>query len=1341
MEHRYIQRTLWYEELRDGQSQKIAVNETALHTQTRSLVVLGEAGMGKTQLLLQLGLQPGHRYCTAKQLIARSRPQQLLADGAHTLVIDALDEAPAHQQHDAITEVLRKLDELDYPRFILSCRVAEWHSAIATSTIQEGDYTNPPLQLHLNPFTAAETLAFLSEKLGSERAAQVLEHFENLGLADWLGNPQTLDLISAIGVKKDLPQTRSQLFSKAVQELAVEHNPLKAAQQLPPITLINAAGAACSALIICAQTHIVRKPSADLIDGEILLQTVQQLPGGTHIEQALNTRLFVAHGTDQFGYMHRRIGEYLAAQWLAQQATTERKRHRLLTSFQYHGLVPASLRGVYAWLAHTPQLAAPVIAFDPMAVIEYGETSDLPARQARLLLQALARLTEANPYQWQLRSFKVRCFTHTELQADVAYWITLQNPTMAWLRVLVIESLESTAMANVLRQQLKLIVVKADDVYIVRSAAFHSISNLLNLEESRSLLEELAALKDEDSLRLSLEIARAQGFGKFHPRVLAEICIAYAMTNNRMSGSFFHLEKDLPESHLLDFLDVFTDGIARLKEHQDYELLYEIHNLAYTLIAKSVDAHLPDAGQILRWLSTLDNYHSGVSERQQLNISILNAPLLRQSIHKTLLIEQSTKETLRSNWARLSHHTPALELSEADLIALLDALPADDERWKEFVLLARHDTANGAAIRQAAQRFVAGNASEQEWIKNLTTPYPKHQWEIKEEERALKHREKRSAEKAKNISWHENHVADLISGNWEACWWAAAVYLGHHAEARQDVPPEHRIQRVLTHAIADAAHRGFEAHLHQSTISPSLDEISQGHAKNTRYRASYIVIAGLLERLRNSRGVEDLSDERILSSFLFLQSAHFHKHSGVDTDALHASINQELIERRLQEKALRLFYEPQLKANVEHISGLHQLLLNAAFSEISNVLVQEWLQLFPYLGSAIEIQLMDHLVSARALDALKRLAQERANPHPVAAQHLAWEAIRLLTDFEPSSKRLESQAINADLLWQLQERSQLHRYNKHERALVWSSSQCAWVFKNFRTLWPATGRQNGVSVGSHNPWNATEFLHSIAQQLANTITPEAISALHALCNAPSDGYSEFLQSLCAQQQRKQCEQAYVPQSLDSLLSIANDAAPQSTQDLQAWVLEELRTVQAKIRANDVDSWRGFYADDHTPYGEERCRDHLLELLRQGSKEVVYTPETHVAADKEVDITCSVGALRMPIEIKGQWHKEVWTAADTQLDRLYTTDWQASDHGIYLVLWFGDQQRGKALKTLGKGRSTPRTADEMQEALTERSLAAQSGRVAIVVIDLTQSSATQPSKKAATQPKHKSATQL
>lgn len=1319
VEHSYIPRTLWHEKTEDGQTKKVELSEADLLAQTRPLIVLGEAGMGKTLLLKKMSLQPGYAYCTAQQLIARHRPERCFPSDAHTLVIDALDESPAHQQHDAVTQVLSKLDALNYPRFVLSCRAAEWHSATAIHTIQSGDYTDAPLQLHLAPFSAAETQAFLGKKLGSARAAEVLEHFENLGLTDWLGNPQTLVLISALGQDPLLPQTRAQLFQEATNKLAVEHNSAKSAQQHSPKTLINAAGAACAALIVCAQTSIVRKPSAHLEAGEILLQTLQMLPDGALIEPALNTRLFSAHSAEKFGYMHRHIGEYLAAQWLAQQANTPRKRRRLLAMFQHHGLVPASLRGLYAWLALDPKLTEEIIAFDPLAVLEYGDTAKFSAAQTRLLFQALTQLTENNPRQWQLRSIKARCFAQTDLRADVTQWIANQKPSAAWLRVLVIESLEATAIASELRQELQQIITNADDIYIARSAAFLSITKLLSVEESNALLATLAALKDEDSLRLALDVAHTQGFENFQAAVLANICLGYAMTNSRMAGKFFYLQKYLPNSHLLHFLDVFTAGLAQhAQAHKDFDALYDTHELAFSLMARAVEAQLPDAKQMLQWLSVLDDYHTGSTEKNQLNIAVANAPQLRQAIQHTLLITQSTKETLRENCITLSYYLPTLQLTEPDLIGLLDALPAYDERWQELVLLTHHDEEHGAAIRHKAQKFIANSPTLQSWLEQLARPRIKHEWEIKDEENRTKRQAKKSAQKEQNIAWHTKHIDALKAGDWEACWWAASIYMrGNNDEVTKKAPPEQRLQHVLTEALAHAAHSGFEAHLLQPVSNPTLDEIAQSYAKSTEYRVSCIVLAGMLERLRKGGDLASLSNERILSGFLFLQSGLFHAHSGANTDALNTCVLKELIRREVLEKAVRLFYEPQLQANVQHVSSLHQLLHDEAFSPLSVALAQEWLQHFPDLHSDTENHLIDCLIRHQTTDVLRALAQQRPNPHPVAEQHLTWEAVRLLTDFESQAQRLENQAIDKNLLWELQTRSQRTRYVSHGTPLVWSSAQCTWVFANFRTLWPATGHPLGVSGGSHNPWDATEFLHAIAQQLANDTTPEAVTALHALRNAPTDGYTEFLQSLCAQQQRKRCEQAYVPASLDAFASIAIDEPPQSIQDLQAWVLQELHIVQAKIRSNDVNSGRGFYADDNTPYDEERCRDHLLELLRQGSDEVNYTPETHVADDKEVDITCAVGALRLPIEIKGQWHKNVWTAADAQLDRLYTPDWQAEGHGIYLVLWFGKQKTSKALKTLGKGHPTPTTAEEMQQMLTAQSNAAQSGRVAVVVLDV------------------------
>lgn len=126
---------------------------------------------------------------------------------------------------------------------------------------------------------------------------------------------------------------------------------------------------------------------------------------------------------------------------------------------------------------------------------------------------------------------------------------------------------------------------------------------------------------------------------------------------------------------------------------------------------------------------------------------------------------------------------------------------------------------------------------------------------------------------------------------------------------------------------------------------------------------------------------------------------------------------------------------------------------------------------------------------------------------------------------------------------------------------------------------------------------------------------------------------------------------------------------------------------------------------------------MLGLLRQGSNKIVYEVEVHEADDKEADIGCTVWQLRLPIEVKGQWHPELWTGADNQLNKLYTQDWRAEGRGIYLVLWFGLRTDNKKLKSRGRGQINPTSADQLKEMLIESSQAAKSGQIEIIVIDI------------------------
>jgi hypothetical protein len=269
----------------------------------------------------------------------------------------------------------------------------------------------------------------------------------------------------------------------------------------------------------------------------------------------------------------------------------------------------------------------------------------------------------------------------------------------------------------------------------------------------------------------------------------------------------------------------------------------------------------------------------------------------------------------------------------------------------------------------------------------------------------------------------------------------------------------------------------------------------------------------------------------------------------------------------------------------------------------------------------------------------------------------------------------------------------------------------------FRPLWPMVNHPSR-STGDPNSWDASEYLNQLISRLGNDPSEDAFAALNRLRNAPPDGYTSTIQSVAAEQARVRVETAYTSPTLAAIDSVTRDRAPAEAADMQAFMMEELETVQAKIRSDDAESWRGFYDDRGVPFDEERCRDHLLGLLRQASEGITLDPETHVAGDREVDITCSVDALRMPIEIKGQWHPGLWHAADSQLDRLYMQDWRAGGRGIYLVLWFGQNQPpNKCLASPGRRAERPQTPDELREMLVARSMATREGRVLVFVLDL------------------------
>lgn len=1307
-----ITRSLWYE----AGDQRQTLSQADLPDQTRPLVILGEPGMGKTHLLEWLAQAPRHVLCTARKLINRHDPSTLLGD-ARVLVIDALDEVSTRQEGEAVDLVLQRLGKLGYPCFVLACRAADWRSATGMEAIREQyEDGNDPLELHLEPFSDDDAISFLDDRLGVGSARTIVDHFHSRGLAGFLGNPQTLELVADVSGKGLLPENRAELFAQAVDVLRIETRDAKAQTQLASEAALDAAGAAFAALILTGNEAIVRTAEANTAEGEIPIAEIRRLPGAEPIDQVIGTRLFKAGGAARFGYWHRRIGEYLGARWLAKLADTDRKRRRMLALFQGPGLVPASLRGMHAWLAQDPALAAQVFDGDPMGVVEYGDADSLTVEQGRHFLQALQRLALRNPEfrDWSLHSLKG--VVQPALVDDV-HALLADPGTPFSLQMLILEALQNAPIAAALESELRTLFLDPVVAFAARRRAASALAGLEHAQDWEMLLGQLHESGDELTLRLAIEVMNEIGYEYVTDQLAANLIVSFAMRESRTIGVLAGMENHLPDSRIDDFLDRYVEVIRAADMPYGHQCQRDLADFAYHFVVRRLGMESIDPLKLWYWIQPFES-DTGIDRttRERLAQLIQDNGALRLGVLRHVLLERTDGGSPYARYCSLTDRSSGFAVTPDDVIELLGRLdPSDvkDERWRDIVRLTQHDHEHGAEVRAAARRFAAGKPEDIAWIDALAEPRI-HEWHIKQKQRQQAHRELLARQHAEQRQEFTSRLNAVRRGEFASIVDLAIGYLGMYDDIGANAVPAHeRVQQWLGPEIDAAARAGYEAFLKAEPFHPTPDEIAESLAKRTRLNGGYIVVAALAERYRMGTGFGDLDDERLLSGLFFLRQTKADDTAGIR--GLEEAVEVTVYDRALWLSAMRRYLEPQLQRRRAYIDGLCGPMHDQTFAGAASDLAAEWLLRFPDLPAEPEAELVDRLVRSERFDHLRLIYKGRLGLGDYVRRR-NWTAIGILADFDASATQLAASPVEPELIWHVRDRTS-GGYRNHQVKL--SAAQLEWIITSFRLSWPMTDYPRGLRTGDRNPWDASEYLMSLIRRLGTEADDAATSALHRLAAAAPDGYTSTILVVAAEQHRLGVESRYRPPTLAALEALVLDRPPASMRDLQAHMLEELAVVQAKITSDDAESWRGFFDDAGVPHDEERCRDHLLGLLRQGSSKVTFEPEVHVASDKEVDIGCVTGRFRLPVEIKGQWHAQLWKAADTQLDRLYGRDWQADSCGIYLVLWFGDKvPPHKRLKGPGHGMPVPTSPGALRDMLAAASKAVREGRVTIVVLDLT-----------------------
>jgi len=1315
MDSTYIRRRLWYVDLRDP----ISVEQDFLRSDSRSLVVLGEPGMGKSTLLAQLSDIDGFTVCPARKLIITPDPKLLIA-GASTLVVDALDEVSAQGEGDAVDLVLRRLAELGLPRFILSCRVADWRSATALQSIADF-YDYRPLELHLEPLTRNDAIEFLAAKLGDGKAVETIDHLEARGLKGLWSNPQTLELVGKVTEKGKLPQSKGELFADATKLLRAEHRREKASSRLarlPEAEVLNAAGAGFAALILTGKDAMSR--DVLLEEGDAPIAELSVLPGAHRINDVLDSRLFEARSTDRFSYAHRAIGEFLGARWLASQADTPRKRRRLFELFNSQALVPASLRGIHAWLAwHSTALANQIISADPMGVVEYGDADALSPAQGRTLLNALYALSRDNPRLREWSEYRAGGLVQLTLLPEVREVLSNRDVEFG-LRLLVLQTLKGSGLLSELREKLWALLLDDKEVFALRSEAGDRLAELELSADWPDVLRQLIQQKSDNSVRLASELMDEVGYERFSDALVLDVIMANLQRSERSIGVFYRFERNLPSERLDALLNGIAGAVRALGDRQGSstdEAIVDrntaINDLTFALLNRRLTGPPPDPSVLWYWLSTFAR-QAGLSKESRTAVAkALEADdALRRAVQRHVLIEQHSEENIWRRSFRMGERSYGLRLREDDICVLLEQLNPEDPRWRELVELTRHGPNEGASVRAAAARFAKSSKDNQNWLAQLAEPRIP-QWRIEQEEKERQRTAKRQAEWERHRTDFGGRIDAIRAGDYGGVVNPAKAYLKlFHDVGDEATDGPGRIEEWLGRNLRDAALTGFEAFLIKEPPLPTASDIAASYSEGRRWEAAFVIVAALAERVRTGRGFDDLPDERLMAGYFELTHVQYDENSGID--GLAKQLADQLRKRGQWETAQRVYFEPALKAGLQHVSGLYALMQGSDDAELADRLGAEWLKKFPAMSGDAEVEIIDRLLKSSAgRTALCTLLPSRLNMDINDQRRSVWAAVGLIVDFETTCVQIEAAGkIDDKLFWDLRARLG----NRHSAASTapLGVKQLSWAIRTFRPKFPYTGWPIGGTWGDSNAWDATDFLRALINRLGDQTTPAATEALVALRDASEDGYTIHLRAALAEQKRKRVEAEWIAPDLPTVSAAVMDRAPTTAAQLQAVLLEELVSVQDKIGGSDVDWYKDFFLGT-APRDEETCRDTILKMFGELPFGIRAFPEGHLGDDKRCDILCTLDGMMVPIEIKGQWHKDLWTAADRQLDLLYTNDWRA-ERGIYVVLWFG-RDSSKAPRKPPLGIAPPNTAKSLRSALAAQSATTREGRTEIIVLDL------------------------
>lgn len=1318
------------------------------------IIILAEPGAGKSSLLENFSSHLSIKKKTANIFNSRNNH-----DKHSILIIDALDELVRIDQL-AVNNLLGKAADLEPTKLIISSRSSEWEKSY-TSLVRD-IFEIEPRVFRLFPFNESEQQLIFENYKAEENFQIFVSEVKKYNLEQLLSNPQFLKIFADAYIESNrVFSDRKSIFNQAVKALARETNStFNLRNELPLVKKIESTEEIFAKLLLSGSEGV----STNVNGSDTLYPRIDSLIRLDNTDlylSVLSSRLFqLAENESIHQLSHKIIAEFTAANYLVKKINADRNNislHQCLSIIAPNGIVRDELRGLVAWMAALgdKSIQETLINIDPYAVLANGDPSQLLPSSKKYLLEKLICLVEEDPYfrrsdMW--RTFSISGFFDNDSVTTVKY--ILAESDKGLLRGLVLELIEKSIILESLLPELEEILMnEAIDNYI-RELAGIRLTEIVNYEATQTI-NRLIEQGTKSSLNIVAHLIERTNIKSFSFEVILrflEKC-TFLYPNENVGreitiGQRYFIKNfitNLNYELVVNLLDKLSHDLncTCKKEQYDCYCRNGISKIIGVLLDRyfELEKNSYDPQKIWFWLKNL-NFHGGKREEDSVAVKVLqNDDNLRQNLIRLAFDGITSIEDIHQvSWKTLSSYTHSgLNLKLQDYYFILDWAFKNNntDLWSYFVQTHHFHATNRNEPIYELRRYAKIQAREKnEFLKAWTKKNLAAKKSYLETQRIVNRRRikngkfKRQQIRNENILYIKQNRAFVESGKHWNCLIGFATHILNKPERIEiEFGDENLVRNALKNCLPF-----IQSHV------PSLSELAKAQCSSISYHSEVILYAACIQIFREHGSIEGVQLE-LLKALRTGIDMHYSAVSNEERDALKNEVDRILFpdsKSRLQ--FIKDYIEPQLTYSDCQHTQVSWLRYSDTFKEFQATLPLEWLHqyqdisiettktLFDLSAQFCDRNELNKLIALRCGQLNEQLTTHTADSESINSKVIFWfvRAFFFLDEMEiePYWNYLK---LQEKIIFILNDRSEGLRHGDHPFWPALTPTKIWWILDEFIDQWPKVDLPDSWGTGDPPNETAYRFLSNLIWNFTKHISENTLSIVNDLiADSRFEGMLLDLKSIRSTLIRNLALVNFKAPSSEEIVNFLDNDSVITVEGLRALILEELEFYQNDLRGGDTTSPSLFY---HKQYDGSTILEyiHLNEVdatkivadrlkLRLSNKGIIVTLEHQMQHANRCDITFAkvIDNQRklLVLESKGQWHKELYIAASTQLAERYSIHPDAEQQGIYFVLWFGMNE-----KVANQKNHDVSSAQELKIILENKLPSELKGRIDIFVLDV------------------------